>query len=147
MPLQTNSSGPDLQALSVQADNALMAKANSSLSRATTGPLGLSWFSWFKLTAVSGLLLYTLAHAGGLKRQVFGVSGATKQFEAQAILKSARAAVEQHRKETGSWPERVPLAALDALVNMKRTGNDYQLSIDLDGKIWVMDQNGLTTGE
>jgi hypothetical protein len=147
MPSPIDPSAPDLQALNLQAHNAVMANANRPLPSASVGPLGMTWLSWVKLALALSLVIYLLAHAGELKRQLVGVSSSTQNLEAQAVLKSARAAVEQHHRETGFWPDRVPLAALDALVSMKRTGSDYQLQFDLNGKVWTADRNGTVTGE
>ncbi len=137
----------DIQALGAKAHHALQKVADQDGSGGALNSSGRSFFFWLKLVLVAGLAVFFLSQADGLRRQLFGVSQATTQLEAQAVLKSARAAVEQHRKETGALPDRVPLAALEALVTLEHTGTDYQLKIVLDGKTWTMDHNDHISGE
>lgn len=64
---------------------------------------------------------------GGLRSQLFGLPASAARAEALATLEAARQAVENHRSTTGQMPERVPLAALDALVQMETTTTGYRL--------------------
>jgi hypothetical protein len=123
-----------------QAADAALQKA-SRPSNASTFRLGLT------LVLVAGLLALLFTQANTIQRQLFGVSQATMQAEAQTILTTARAAVEEHHKLTGKWPDRVPLAALDALVAYQNDGISYQLKLVLNGKTWQMDHYGTISGE
>jgi hypothetical protein len=101
---------------------------------------------WFKIGLLAVALTVLFQQAGDIRRQLVGVSQATIELEAASILGTARAAVDQHRKSNSEWPDGVPLAALDAMVSMERTGESYRLELILNGKTWQMDQNGTVTG-
>lgn len=140
----SNDDALDIQALGAKANRALQRGADKTASAEAPARTGPSLAFWLKLALLVGLASFFVFEADGLKRQLFGVSQATTQLEAQAVLKSARQAVEQHRKEIGALPDRVPLAALEALVALEVIGTNYRLKIVLDGKTWTMDQNGET---
>ena len=55
---------------------------------------------------------------------------------------AARQAVESHKSSTGQIPERVPLAALDALVQLETTPNGYRLRMRGTGAGLQMDEKG-----
>ena len=95
---------------------------------------------WGKIALLLGALAFLLSQGMELRRQLFGATSAAVALQAQSVLTAAHAAIEQHRKETGELPDRVPLAALDALVTMERSGSDYQLKVVLDNKTWDMDK-------
>jgi len=101
---------------------------------------------WGKITLLLGALVFLLSQGMELRRQLFGATSAAVALQAQSVLTAAHAAIEQHRKETGELPDRVPLAALDALVSMERSGNDYQLKLVLDDRTWNMDKYETITG-
>lgn len=101
---------------------------------------------WGKIMLLVGVLVLVLLQGLELRRQFFGITQSALRLEAQSVLTAAHAAVEQHRKETGELPDRVPLAALDALVTMERSGSDYQLKLVLDDKTWTMDKYETITG-
>lgn len=93
------------------------------------------------LAAIAPLALNT----GGIQGLIFGLSANTARAEAVVTLEAARRAVEGHRSSTGQMPERVPLAALDALVQLEATAAGYRLSTR-NGKISVqMDEKGQWT--
>lgn len=137
----------DLQSLGARAEHSLQHPSSKVPSSASSHWPRSAATPWIKGALLAGVLVLAASQGGGLRRQVFGVSQAALNLEAQAALASARAAVEQHFKETGAWPDRVPLAALDALVSMERTGSEYRLAVRLEGKAWTMDQTGKMTSE
>lgn len=100
----------------------------------------LATVPWMKITLLIGALAFLLSQGMELRRQLFGATQAAVALQAQSVLTAAHAAIEQHRKETGELPDRVPLAALDALVTMERNGSDYRLKVVLDDKAWNMDK-------
>ena len=100
----------------------------------------------FSLLLVVVALAVLFAQGPELRRQIFGVPQAAIQLQAESVLNAARAAVEQYRKTNGSLPDRVPLAALDAMVTMEPSDSNYQLTLVLDGKAWQMDSQGTLSG-
>ena len=135
--------------------NALVSAANRQVDQAADAtrqqenrPANTSAFRLgLTLVIATGLTALLFVQAGDLRRLFFGVSQASIQAQAQTILTTARAAVEEHHKLTGKWPDRVPLAALDALVAYQNDGISYQLKLVLDGKTWQMDHYGTISGE
>ncbi len=82
---------------------------------------------------------------GGLRSLMFGLPASAARAEAKTTLMAARQAVESHKSSTGQMPERVPLAALDALVQLETTPNGYRLRMRGTGAGWQMDEKGQWT--
>lgn len=84
-------------------------------------------------------------NVGGIQSLVFGPSANTARTEALITLGAARRAVESHRSSTGQMPTRVPLVALDALVQLEETATGYRLTTR-SGKVSMqMDEKGQWT--
>jgi hypothetical protein len=88
---------------------------------------------------------WVMLNMGGLRTALLGVSHSATQAENNAILSAAKAAVESHRRTVGQLPDRVPLAALEALVGFETTPAGYQLSIETQNSRITMDETGRTT--
>jgi predicted lipid-binding transport protein (Tim44 family) len=137
----------DLNALVSAANRQVDQAADAALQKESRPSKASAFRLGLTLVLVAGLLALLFTQANVIQRQLFGVSQATMQAEAQTILTTARAAVEEHHKLTGKWPDRVPLAALDALVAYQNDGISYQLKLVLNGKTWQMDHYGTISGE
>lgn len=77
-----------------------------------------------------------------VRRMLWGTPEALTMAQSKQTLAAAREAVEKHHEITGSWPERVPLPHLDALVQLTHPGEAYELRIQLDGQAYTMGRDG-----
>lgn len=132
--------------------DALVTAANQHVERAADRQhprtrSALASAPWVKITLLAGALVFLFMQGLELRQQLFGATQAAVALQAQSVLTAAQAAVELHRKETGELPDRVPLAALDALVAMESDGTSYRLKLVLDDKTWNLDQQGKITEE
>jgi hypothetical protein len=137
---------PDIDALVSAANQHVERGADQQQRKEHAARSVLATAPWGKITLLLGALVFLLSQGMELRRQLFGATQAAVAIQAQSVLTAARAAIEQHRKETGELPDRVPLPALDALVTMERSGSDYQLKLGLDGQTWNMDNYGTIKG-
>ena len=89
-----------------------------------------------------------MSHATAIRTILFGLPAKTKLADAEMVLEAARSAVEAHRSINRTLPERVPLAALDALVKMELLpGGTYTLFLEVNGVKARMDSSGIMTVE
>jgi hypothetical protein len=137
---------PDIDALVTAASHHI--ERSGDLQRRQASTVHGIWNSapWGKIVLITLALALLLSQGLELRRELFGATQAAVELQAQSVLIAARAAIEQHRRETGELPDRVPLPALDALVTMEHNGSDYRLKIVLDGKTWDMDNYGTIKG-
>lgn len=146
MTQKSPSESPDLQAL-VSAASRHIEHAADKHARQESHAVGNFVFAyWPKIFLVVVAIAVLFAQGAELQRQFFGVPQGAVQLQAESVLTAARAAVEQHRKTNGSLPDRVPLAALDAMVSLESNDGSYQLTLVLDGKKWQMDHQGTFSG-
>jgi hypothetical protein len=135
-----------IQSLVSAANRQITQDAAKAQRRVSPAQKRLGSVPWFKVGLSAVALAALIQQGGDIRRQLIGVPQATIRLEALSVLNAARAAVDQYRKTTGELPDRVPLAALDALVAFERTGDAYQVKLTLDGKTWEMDHNGKIIG-
>jgi hypothetical protein len=101
------------------------------------------WASWAILIAA---ITFVLSEASTIRAVLFGLPTKTKLADAEIVLEAARQAVEAHRKITREIPNRVPLAALDALVRLELTADgSYRLVLEANGVTAQMDAAGVMT--
>jgi len=82
-------------------------------------------------TMVAAVLVAVLALYSASDRSMLvfwlGVSDQQQLAEMTAALTAANAAVDKAHGTTGEWPNRVPLPALAALVELQNPGPEYRL--------------------
>ena len=138
--MQQPDSTDDIELLAQSAHRQLGAR-KSPVGRARSESKRYLWVSvlW------AAVLLPLTWNAGGMRTAIWGLPQSAIRAESVATLEAARAAVDSHRKITGAWPDRVPLAALDALVRYEPTPSGYLLTLQMQGMQLVMDQTGQVT--
>ncbi len=136
----------DLQSLASAADKHIEQAEERHARKEPTALASFLAAHWLQLLLVLVALVVLFAQGAELRRQIFGVPQAAIQLQAEGVLNAARTAVEQYRKTNGSLPDRVPLAALDAMVSLEPSDGNYQLTVVLDGKAWQMDHQGKISG-
>jgi len=132
----------DLQALAAKANSRLEQQHASHQAALSKGASSRSW-GWIGLgMAALVAIVLLLSSLNTLKAAVGLVSDSSRDADLTLVLESARKAVEENRRINGEIPARVPLPALDALVNLERTANGYRLATQMNGRVAVMDENG-----
>lgn len=130
----------NLNALASSAHRQIAGRQGLAIPRTTARAVDrkvLAALIWLAVAAALAL------NMGGLRSLLFGLPASAARAEALTTLEAARQAVESHRSSTGQMPERVPLAALDALVQMEVTANGYRLRSRATGA--QMDEKGQVT--
>ncbi len=101
-------------------------------------------FSWFKIVSsvvLAGCIVYS-ASDGRSRRYWVGVSEKQQAAEMTAALTAANLAVDRSHAITGEWPDRVPLPALAALVELQNPGPNYRLLVRSNRWLLTMSASG-----
>jgi len=101
-------------------------------------------YPWLKLVSavlVAGLVIAT-ASDQHTRRYWLGVSEQQQAAEMSAALTAANLAVDRSHATTGEWPDRVPLPALAALVELQNPGPNYRLLARSDRWLLTMSASG-----
>lgn len=114
--------------------NALALNAQKDIDRAQAqreamgqrGGRRVPWLRGVVGLLVAGLFLSTLGDHR-TRRYWLGVSDQEQTTEMSAAMAAAKLAVERSHATTGEWPDRVPLAALAALVQLENPGPNFRL--------------------
>lgn len=138
-----NDSQEDLQALVAGAQRTLAQK--SARPTPVNGVVGAFIFSQHGLLVLIWLTLAALVvyFSGEIGTMLFGVNKAVAERESVLLLSSARASIEDYRKDTGELPDRVPFPAVAALVSFDKTEAGYLLTTRVDGQRTAMDDKGV----
>jgi hypothetical protein len=116
----------DLNALASTALRDIEHAALQREARLRRSPHNASWFKRGVALLVVGTFLY-LASAPYNRRFWLGVSEAQQVDEMSAALTAAQLAVDGSYAITKEWPDRVPMPALAALVDLQNAGPHYSL--------------------
>ncbi len=146
MPLSTDSRDTpdalDLSALAQSAHQQISAQAQPSAAAARRHK-GWRYLAAGLLWVV--VLVPVLTDMSGLRTRWIGMPQSAVRAEALATLRAAKVAIDQHRQITGEMPDRVPLAALAALVQFESTPSGYRLSMPMRNGTLSIDQSGAIT--
>ena len=129
--------------------NALALNAQKDIDRAhaqreALGQRGGRRFPWARMVVgvlLAGLFLTSLGD-NRTRRYWLGVSDQQQSTEMTAALAAANMAVDRSHATTGEWPDRVPLPALAALVELENPGPNYRLLARTDHWLLTMSAAG-----
>ena len=99
------------------------------------------WLRGISGLVVAGLVVLSMSD-NRTHRYWLGVSEKQQSAEMTAALAAANLAVERSHATTGEWPDRVPLPALAALVELQNPGPNYRLLARSERWLLTMSASG-----
>lgn len=99
------------------------------------------WLSGISGLVVAGLVVLSMTD-NRTHRYWLGVSEQQQSAEMTAALMAANMAVDRSHATTGEWPDRVPLPALAALVELQNPGPEYRLLARTGHALLTMSASG-----
>ncbi|MBK9443866.1 MAG: hypothetical protein IPN53_22265 [Comamonadaceae bacterium] len=131
----------DLTALTINAQKEIdRAQAHQEALRQKTARR-YPWLRGISGLVVAGLVVLSMGD-NRTHRYWLGVSEKQQSAEMTAALTAANMAVDRSHATTGEWPDRVPLPALAALVDLQNPGPNYRLRARTDHWLLTMTPDG-----
>ena len=89
---------------------------------------------WIATLFILAVAIFTIV------RPYLPVSDAVVRKELKDSLDAAQASVEEYRRANGKLPDRVPDPTLSGLVRYEATGDEYRLSLTMNGETLAREQ-------